>query len=411
MTYTSVTAGSVTSPAGFRAAGVAAGLKSNGMPDVALLLSDGPATACGAFTANAFAAAPVVYDRRIIAGARPIRAIVANSGNANACTGAKGVSDVEALVRHVAQLLDMSTGDTLVSSTGRIGVHLDMPRLLAGVDKAGRVLARAGGLQAARAIMTTDTRPKSCAVTLPVNGERVTIGGMAKGAGMIAPNMRPVGGRHATMLAYMTTDAVVSRDFLNACLGQAADASFNRITVDGDTSTNDSFIVLANGFAGNEILTTRHPDAEAFAAAFTCVAKHLAEAIVRDGEGMTRFVIVRVTGAKDDAEARMCAETVANSPLCKTAWCGGDPNWGRVLAAAGRAGVDINPEAASLDYNGVPILRNGQDAGTPESAQRQAVSGENIELKLDLGAGNSEYSVWTCDLTHAYITINAEYHT
>jgi glutamate N-acetyltransferase/amino-acid N-acetyltransferase len=289
---------------------------------------------------------------------------------------------------------------------------MPMDIILAGIDKASAALlvGPKASTQAAEAIMTTDTCPKYLAVELVVGGKTVRIGGMTKGAGMIAPAMK-LQPPQATMLAYITTDAAVSRAALDQCLAESLDLSFNRITVDGDTSTNDTFLALANGLAGNDVLEQDSPDFAAFCEAFTFVVARLAKEMVLDGEGVTRFVELSVTGAKDDAEARTCAEAIANSALCKTAWFGADPNWGRVLCAAGYSGVAVNTDRVSLDYEGVPIVRGGMNAGTPEAEQVKAISKREFRIDLDLGVADGAFTIWTCDLTYEYVKINADYHT
>jgi glutamate N-acetyltransferase/amino-acid N-acetyltransferase len=412
MTYTIIDNGSVTTPAGFQAAGVKAGLKRSGALDMALIVSECPAAAAAAFTSNKFAAPPVLYDEERIAAGTPIRAIIVNSGNANACTGAQGLRDVHTTAEKVAELLAIQPAEVLVSSTGRIGVPMPMPTILAGVEAAAKALSEDGGLDAASAIMTTDTVRKSLAVSLEIGGRTVHIGGMTKGAGMIAPKLiRPANRKEATMLAYVTTDAAVDPGFLDACLGQSLDESFNRITIDGDTSTNDTFVVLANGRAGNPPLTAESPEAPQFIAAFNHLVGRLAKEMVLDGEGVTRFVELKVCGARNDEEARTCAETIANSALCKTAWFGADPNWGRILDAAGYAGVELNPEMVNLDYEGLPVVRGGMDAGTPEAELVKAIDRREFRIDLELGVGTGEFTIWTCDLTYEYVKINADYHT
>lgn len=401
----------VTYPQGYRAAGVKAGIKASGNEDVCILMSDRPAAVAGAFTANRFAAPSVLYDRAVVGGGRPVRAVVINSGNANASTGEQGVADTRAMVEAAGEALGVAPEEVLVSSTGRIGIPLPMDKIAAGIQDAAKALRPDGGGDAMKAIMTTDTRPKREHRELSVGGATVRIGGMAKGAGMIAPRLRPAGPPHATMLAYLTTDADVDPDFLRECLVGSLDQSFNRITVDGDCSTNDTVLALANGVAGNEPLSAVHPDAPAFATAFTEVASSLARQMVLDGEGATRFVEVVVSGARNRDEARRCAETIANSLLCKTAWFGGDPNWGRVIDAAGYSGAELDPARVSLHYGTTPIVRNGVDAGTPESEQAAAVKGEQIVVRLDLAVGDATFTMWTCDLSYEYVRINAEYTT
>lgn len=411
MSYTVDSKGTVCSPRGFQAAGITAGLKRSGLPDMALIRSDPPAEAAAAFTANVFAAAPVLWDREVLGRGNKVGAVIVNSGNANACTGAQGLEDAAAMAAAVAARLQLEREAVLVSSTGRIGVPMPMEIIRKGIALAASALSRDGGEAAARAIMTTDTVPKHLAVTLPIGGVNVCIGGMTKGSGMIAPQMRPGQPPQATMLAYLTTDAVMSRQALQACLDRSLDRSFNRIIVDGDTSTNDSFIALANGAAGNPPIEAGTPEWESFCAAFEHVAGALAKAMVLDGEGVTRFVELNICGAPSAADARRVAEAIARSPLCKTAWFGGDPNWGRILAAAGYSGVCFAPERVNLDYSGVPIVRQGRDAGTPEAEQVKPLKEREIGISLDLGSGPGAFTIWTCDLSYEYVKINADYHT
>ncbi len=403
--------GSVTSPLGFKAAGVTAGLKRSGAPDMAMIYSEKPCTVAAAFTSNLFAAAPVVYDRALLSAGCKVRAVVVNSGNANACTGESGLADAKATAVRAGELLGVSPDEVLVSSTGRIGVPMPMDIILGGVEKAAAALSENGGQAAAQAIMTTDTRPKAYSVQIDIAGKKVTIGGITKGAGMIAPKMKAAIPPYATMLAYMTTDAAIEGGALQDALALSLDSSFNRITVDGDTSTNDTFILLANGEAGNEIIRRNTPEAELFASAVAALAGRLAREMVLDGEGVSHFVEVNVTGAKNDRDARIVAEAIANSALCKTAWFGCDPNWGRIVCAAGYSGVEFDPTKVNLDLQGAPAVRNGMDAGTPESELAKLVSADEITIDLDLGAGNGAFTVWTCDLTHKYVDINADMHT
>ena len=403
--------GSVTSPKGFKAAGIKAGLKRSGAPDMAMIYSERPCVVAAAFTSNLFAAAPVVYDREIIAGQGRIHAVVVNSGNANACTGERGLADARKTAEKAAGLLGCLSSEVMVSSTGRIGVPMPMEIILKGTELAAKALSEEGGKEAALAIMTTDTRPKAFSLEIEVGGKVVTLGGMTKGAGMIAPKLRPAMPPQATMLAYVTTDADISAEALRAALMGALDRSFNRITVDGDTSTNDTFMVLANGAAQNPCIQANTPEAQLFAEALAVLAGRLAKEMVRDGEGVSRFVEVNVTGAASDADARRCAESIANSALCKTAWFGADPNWGRILCAAGYSGIAFDPYKVNLDMQGAPVVRNGMDAGTPEEELVKLVSGKEVRLDLDLGCGNGAFTVWTCDFTYDYVKINADYHT
>jgi glutamate N-acetyltransferase/amino-acid N-acetyltransferase len=402
--------GSVTTPSGFTASGIKAGLKSGGQSDMALLCCSHPAIVAAAFTSNVFAAAPVQWDRQILAAGKPVRAIIINSGNANACTGERGLLDACEMASKTAALLRIEPDEVLVSSTGRIGTPLPMPIIRRGIEMAVGELSGEGGLAAAQAIMTTDTRVKHLAVSLEIGGKTVHIGGMAKGSGMIAPQMRPCPPQ-ATMLAYLTTDAAIEQNALRACLADCLDHSFNRIIVDGDTSTNDSFIALASNLAGNPIIAKDSEEYQKFSLAFRQVAAALARDMVYDGEGATHFVELSVCGAKSDVEARRVAEAIARSPLCKTAWFGGDPNWGRILAAAGYSGVEFNPDEVDLDYEGVPIVRGGRDAGTSEAEQVQTLKGRDIHINLSLGRGQGAFTIWTCDLSYEYVKINADYHT
>jgi len=402
--------GSVTTPVGFSASGIVAGIKASGKPDMALIVSDRPTRCAAAFTQNAFAAPPVVYCRELLTRSHTARAVITNSGNANACTGRQGMHDAVDMASHTAAQLNLEADDVLVCSTGRIGVPMPMATIRAGIELAAAALTPDGGIDASRAIMTTDSIPKVLAVAVEIGEHTVHIGGMAKGAGMIAPNMKPVA-PHATMLAYLTTDAVLADGFLETCLAESLDQSFNRVTVDGDTSTNDTFIALANGAAGNGAIRPGTLEAERFQAAFNHVAGHLARLMVTDGEGATKFVEIRVGGAQTRAQAKTCAFAIANSLLCKTAWFGGDPNWGRILDAAGYAGVTIQTEAVSLDYDTTPVVRNGMDAGTPEADLEAILAKPEFRLDLELGAGSHEYTAWTCDIGYEYVKINADYRT
>lgn len=403
--------GSVTTPKGFQAAGVKAGLKRSGAPDMAMLFSKTPCKVAAAFTSNLFAAAPVIYDRDIIAQGGDIHAAVINSGNANACTGPDGLADAKATAELAASLLNIKGSQVMVSSTGRIGVPMPMDIIRNGVKLAAAALSDNGGKDASLAIMTTDTVPKSCALEIEVGGKVITLGGMTKGAGMIAPKLTPALPPQATMLAYVTTDAAIEPAALRKSLAEALDHSFNRITVDGDTSTNDTFMVLANGLAGNPVIKDGTPEQMLFADALSALAGRLAKEMVKDGEGVSRFVEVNVTGAKSVQDARTCAESIANSALCKTAWFGADPNWGRILCAAGYSGISFEPSKVNLDMQGVPVVRNGMDAGTPESELSKLVAVPEVRIDLDLGAGSGSFTVWTCDMTYDYIKINADYHT
>lgn len=400
--------GSVTSPAGFVAGTAAAGLKESGRPDIAIIYSEFNCTAAAVFTQNQVAAAPVILGRdTLAANASHIRGVVANAGNANACTGAAGLAAARQVQRAAAFLLDCAPDQLFLLSTGVIGVPLPVDKVRAGLATAAAHLQPDNGLAAAQAIMTTDTRPKHLAVQVELPGGLVTIGGMAKGAGMIHPNM-------ATMLGVLTTDAAVPIKSLQTLLHQAVDQSFNRISVDGDTSTNDTVLLLANGASG--VAAADKDSLAAFAAGLNHVCTQLAKLIVADGEGATKFVTIRVTGAAGAAEAHTIAQTIATSPLVKTALAGSDPNWGRILAAAGRAGVafDQNRLALAVGRPAGPCLQlviNGMPTTYAEAEAAAIFAQPEIDIYLDLAQGSGEATVWTCDLTHEYVRVNADYRT
>jgi glutamate N-acetyltransferase / amino-acid N-acetyltransferase len=399
--------GSVTSPRGFTAAAAHAGLKSDGAPDVALLVSATSCATAGVFTKNALRAAPVVYDADLLAE-RPgrIRAVAMNARVANACTGAPGLAAARAMAQAAEQAAGLPPRTALVLSTGVIGVPLPLEQITEGLRSAARRLAPEGGLDAARAIMTTDTRPKHCAVRFETPAGTITVGGIAKGAGMIHPDM-------ATLLAVLTTDAAGEPATLQPLLRRVADRSFNAISVDGDTSTNDSVLLLASGASGVD------PSRDGavwkmFEDAVQQVARVLALAIVADGEGASKVVEIQVVGAVSEATAREVGRAIARSMLVKTAFYGGDPNWGRVLAAAGTAGVVLAVErlslqAASNDDRWLTLASGGATANPDAGAARDIFRQKTIRLRVDLGLGRAEAVVWTCDLTPDYVRINADY--
>ncbi len=393
--------GSIAAPCGFEAAGVRCGLKDKG-PDLALIYSVSPASSAGVFTRNVFQAAPVHITRERV-GRERVRALVVNSGNANACTGARGHRNALRMAEVAAEALGVPPRSILVASTGVIGTPLPMRKIASGIKRAAAALGPEGGEKAEKAILTTDTRPKSAAVEFSLDGRPVRVAGMAKGSGMIGPSM-------ATMLAFLTTDAHVAPGLLQSCLVRAVEGSFHRISVDGDTSTNDMVVLLANGQAEAGKVTARHGLAR-FQAALDRVCTHLAREIVRDGEGASRLIAIRVRGAESEEDALQIARTIANSPLVKTAIAGGDPNWGRVLAAAGRAGVEFRPEMVELRLGGVRVVRDGAVCPHNMAAAGRAVAGPEVVITMDLNAGEREVVVWTCDLTAEYVRINAEYHT
>ena len=407
MALTWIEDGSTTTPAGFRAGTAACGIKHANRDDLAVVMSDRPCSAAALFTTNKVKAAPVRYDMQLLArNAAGLRALVVNSGNANACTGEAGEQATAATAQAVEQVLDLPPDSAFVMSTGVIGVPLPLEKLLHGIASLAAGLDSAHGPAAARAIMTTDTRPKMVAasVVLP-SGTSISIGGMSKGAGMIHPNM-------ATMLACITSDAAVSPAALDAALRYAADRSFHCISIDGDTSTNDTLLALANAASGAALIDDlASPDGQAFLAGLTAVCQQLAQAIVRDGEGATRFVTIHMRGAASDAEARQAALTVARSPLVKTALFGADPNWGRVLCALGYSGVALNPERVVLHFGGMKVLEQGLPIDFDEQAAHALLDVPEVTIEADLGIGEGSATVWTCDFSYEYIKINAEYRT
>jgi len=392
----------VTAPAGFRAAAVASGIKPDRL-DLALLVADAVGTAAGVFTTNLVQAAPVVVSRQHLAGGRA-RAIVVNAGCANAGTGAVGLADARETAEVAAHAVGCTAREVLVASTGVIGVRLPMERVRGGIAEAGRRLSRHGGADAARAIMTTDTKPKEVAVEFPAGDATCVVGGMAKGAGMIAPNM-------ATMLAFFTTDAAVEAPLLRGALTDAVGESLNRITVDGDTSTNDCAVVLASGARPAPAIDREGPSFDAFRRALTDAARQLARMLVRDGEGVTRVAEVRVEGARTATEADRVARTVAESPLVKTALHGGDPNWGRVLAAVGRSGVPLEVSRVSIWIGDVHVAEDGAARDYVEKAAAAAMREDPVRLRIRLGEGGAAGWMWTSDFSHGYVDINAHYRS
>lgn len=398
----------ITQVTGFRAVGVTCGLKQSGNPDLALVLSDGPCTAAAVFTTNAFKAAPVLYDMALLERVGGMRGVVINAGNANAVTGQQGLRDAEQMARLTEQACHLPADSVFVMSTGVIGEPMPMHKLERGIALAARAIATPAGEQgqdAARAIMTTDTVSKEAFLQTTVSGQPVRLGGMAKGSGMIHPNM-------ATMLAVVVTDANVAPTALQAALRQAAAASFNRVSVDGDTSTNDTLLLLASGQAGNPAIELESAAFGQFVAALTQLCIKLARMIARDGEGATKLIEITVSGAATETEADRAAKTVATSPLVKTALFGNDPNWGRVLAAIGRSNVQVNPTAVSLWLGDFLLLSAGEPQPFDAVAASQWLAGANeVKLRTQLGVGQAQATVWTCDFSYKYVEINAEYHT
>ena len=394
---------------GFRAVGVTCGLKQSGKPDLALVLAAGPCSAAAVFTTNAFKAAPVLYDISLLAKAGgKLQAVVINAGNANAVTGQQGLQAAEQMARLTESACKLPPDSVFVMSTGVIGHQLPMDKIRRGVYLAAETIqteAGSQGRQAVQAIMTTDLVPKEAFEQVAIGEKMVSLGGMAKGSGMIHPNL-------ATMLAVIVTDAAIEPAVLNAALKQAVACTFNRVTVDGDTSTNDTVLILASGQAENPSIQPDTPEFVAFTQALTELCTTLAKAIARDGEGATKLVEITVCGAVTEIEAETAAKTVATSPLLKTALFGNDPNWGRALAAIGRSGVRVNPGRVSLRLGDFQLVSEGEplefDTG---AAYRWLAASREVKLMADLGIGQASATVWTCDLSYKYVEINAEYHT
>lgn len=396
--------GWVTAPRGFIAAGVKAGIKASGNHDVAVIYSTVPAATGAVFTQNKMCAAPVLVSREV-AKEMAAQAIIVNSGCANACTGAQGLQDAKEMQAFAAGLLGIEPQQVYVCSTGVIGHFLPMEKIKTGLADAIDALDESEGESCALAIQTTDTFIKRAAYEFEVGEQTARIAGIAKGAGMIHPNM-------ATMLTFLTTDAAIAPDVLKRAVKAAADQSFNMVVVDGDTSTNDSMIVLANGLAENAvILSEEHPDYPAFFEALLACAQDLAKLIAHDGEGATKFLEVNVVGAASWTDAKTAAMAIAKSPLVKTAFFGEDPNWGRIVCAAGYSGAAMNADQVNLEIGGVRLVENGMNCNVSLASLAGIMSEHDISMTIDLAAGTDRATVWTCDFSYDYVKINGEYHT
>jgi len=397
--------GGLATPGGFRAAAVAAGIKKRDALDLALVFSDAPqTTAAGVFTKNLVAAAPVVLSRRNLRESHGhARAVLVNSGNANACTGRGGLRTAERTVAAVAALLDIPPEQVLVASTGVIGVPLRAELILRQLRTLKKNLSVENAVSVALAIMTTDTTLKSCVLRTRMDGQPVHLAGVAKGAGMIHPRL-------GTLLCFITTDALVGPRMFQQVLRSAVEVSFNRVSVDGDTSTNDSVIAMASGFS-HVAVSQGNPRRSWFFAGLTQLCQTLAQMIARDGEGAKKLITIEVHGAKSDVDAERIARAISNSPLVKTAVAGSDPNWGRIICAAGYSGAKFDPDKVDVLINDLFLCRHGVDARFDEATARRELDKKELTLRLDLHAGNGSSQMWTCDLTHDYITINASYRT
>ena len=402
--------GGVTAAKGFEAAAAAAGIKYQDRTDMALIYSEKPCKAAGAFTTNVVKAAPVKWDREIIEKKLRPQAVIVNSGIANACTGEEGMECCRKTAETAARELDVDAESVLVGSTGVIGMQIPMDRIEKGIHTlaAEKKADRESGAAAAKAIMTTDTRPKEAAVTFEINGKTVTIGGMAKGSGMIHPNM-------CTMLSFITTDAKISGKALRKALRADVEDTYNMISVDGDTSTNDTVLLLANGMAGNDKIRYGTPEYEIFCQALHYINETLAKKMAGDGEGATALFEAKITGAQTREQAKVLAKSIVCSNLTKTAIAGHDANWGRILCAMGYSGAEFDPEKVTLFFESsagkIKIIENGVAVEYSEEKATEILSQPEVTVTADIGEGHAQAAAWGCDLTHEYININADYRS
>ncbi|MBL9117982.1 MAG: bifunctional glutamate N-acetyltransferase/amino-acid acetyltransferase ArgJ [Verrucomicrobiaceae bacterium] len=397
-----IVSGGVTAPRGFRAAAVSAGVKNPKAErlDLALIASDSACVTEGVFTTNAVRAAPVRLSAQHLKAGSDVRAVIANSGNANACTGLQGIKDAKAMAKATAEALGIKTKQVIVGSTGIIGMTMPIERIVPKIGAVAAALSAKGSDDAARAIMTSDTKPKSFAIEVPMSSGTVKIGGIAKGAGMICPNM-------ATMLCFITTDAKIGASELKKAVRHGVDHSFNCITIDGDTSTNDTVIVMANGQSDAPVIKRGTPDAELFRCALHKVMLALAKMIVSDGERVTKFVEIRVRHARTLADARRVAEAVAKSTLVKCSWHGSDPNWGRVIHAVGYSGARIREELVDIYFGGLQACKGGLVTKTPVAEMEKVVKQAQFTVTIDLNLGTADYTVYTSDLSEEYVDFNS----
>ena len=396
-------AAGVTFPKGFKAAGVKAGIKKSGNLDLALIYTEKEAAVAGVFTKNAVAAAPVIVSREVVKGGKA-HAIVANAGCANACTGETGLANARKMAALAAAEVGCAPDEVLVGSTGIIGVNLPMDKLEAGIKAAAAELSEDGSKNAGNAIITTDTYSKACSCEVEIGGQAVRFGAIAKGSGMIQPNM-------ATMLCYITTDANISSQLMQKALSEIVEVSFNMISVDGDMSTNDTVLVLANGASGAAEITDGSPEYEKFSATLKEICQELSKRIAADGEGATKFLTINVSGTKTFEDAKTVAMSIAKSPLVKTAFFGEDPNWGRVICAVGYAGIPMVPEKTVIKFGGVPVYANGLGAEFNEDDIHKVMAEHDIVIDVEMGMGDAKATVWSCDFSYEYVKINGEYHT
>ncbi|MBQ7453910.1 MAG: bifunctional glutamate N-acetyltransferase/amino-acid acetyltransferase ArgJ [Selenomonadaceae bacterium] len=390
-------------PQGFTAAGVRAGIKKNGNLDVAVIYTEREAAVAGVFTKNLVAAAPVHVSKQVVATGTA-HAVVANAGCANACTGERGMNDAYKMAQIAAQELNCKADDVIVASTGLIVSNIHMDKMEVGIKDAVQKLSREGSVNAGNAIITTDTYSKACATEIEIGGVEVRFGAIAKGSGMIRPDM-------ATMLCFITTDADIDQKLLQQALSDATEVSFNMISVDGDMSTNDSVVVLANGAAGNKKIVDKNSDYEKFFDTLKNICTELAKRIASDGEGASKFLTINVTGAKTFADAKQVGMAIANSPLCKTAAFGEDPNAGRFICAVGYSGVEVDPDKVVIKFGDLPVYAEGLVTKFDQDAARKILAQHDIDINIDLGLGNATATVYSCDLSFGYVKINADYTT
>ncbi|RUS43065.1 bifunctional glutamate N-acetyltransferase/amino-acid acetyltransferase ArgJ [Cohnella sp. AR92] len=404
-TYT-IIEGGITTPKGFKAGGLHCGLKKTDRNDLGVIVCEVPASAAAVYTTNLFQAAPLQVTRESLAEEGKLRAMLVNSGNANACTGKQGEDDARTMRSEMAEALGIPKHQVAVASTGVIGELLKMDRVSSGIAKlpAKLLTDEQGSDDFCQAILTTDLVKKTSCVRLTVDGQEVTIAGAAKGSGMIHPNM-------ATMLGFVTTDAAISASLLQELLRESTNVTFNMITVDGDTSTNDMLVAMASGLAGNKELTREHPDFAAFAAGLRYVCEVLAKAIARDGEGATKLIETTVTGAQSDDDAQAIAKTIIGSSLVKSAAFGADANWGRIIAAVGRAGRPVDVNTVDIRLGDISVLEQSRPVPFDEDAALAYLKGDTVAIRVDLNHGSGKAVAWGCDLTYDYVRINAAYRT
>ncbi len=394
--------GSITSVSGIMAAGLNCGIKKQ-KKDLALIVSEVPCNAAGTFTLNKVVAAPLVISKNIIKQQNKIKAILVNSGNANACTGTIGFENALDMQSFCAKKLSLNSSEVIISSTGVIGKQLPLEQIKSGINNIANKISIDGGLDAAEAILTTDLRKKSFAVKVQLSKGEATIGGICKGSGMIMPNM-------ATMLAFLATDASIEQHLLQNLLSSAVENSFNKISVDGETSTNDMVILIENGFSGIEIKESTD-DYNIFYTALLSVCQEMGKSIAADGEGATKLITISVNNAKTKKDADTIAKAVANSPLFKTAMNGNDANWGRILSVAGSSGVDFIPEKVSIKFDDMKILEPNYSVNFDEEKAKKLLNKEKITVSVDLDEGDESSTWWTCDFSEGYIKINSSYRT